>query len=98
MRGLDKKKEKFFMPFTERKIIIENLSCVDQVISFEDDENGSQLRRLNMLKKSILKMTILFANGGDRNIEGIFQKCLFKELSFYLELEAMIKRILHHGY
>ena len=26
---LDKKKEKFFMPFTERKIIIENLSCVD---------------------------------------------------------------------
>ena len=50
---LDKKKEKFFMPFTERKIIIENLSCVDQVIRFEDDENGSAIGALDTVKKNI---------------------------------------------
>ena len=63
---LDKKKEKFFMPFTERKIIIENLSCVDQVISFEDDENGSAIGALEHVKKIYPEDTILFANGGDR--------------------------------
>ncbi|MDA9195462.1 adenylyltransferase/cytidyltransferase family protein [Gammaproteobacteria bacterium] len=68
---LDKKKEKFFMPFTERKIIIENLSCVDQVISFEDDENGSAIGALEHVKKIYPEDTILFANGGDRNIENI---------------------------
>ena len=29
------------MSFSERKIILENLSCVDEVIDFEDDEFGS---------------------------------------------------------
>ena len=35
------KKGKFFMPFEERRVIVENLSCVDLVIEFEDDELGS---------------------------------------------------------
>ena len=35
------KKDKFFMPFNERKMIIENLNMVDEVIGFDDDENGS---------------------------------------------------------
>ena len=35
---LTKKKGSFFMPFNERKIIIENLTFVDEVIDFEDDE------------------------------------------------------------
>ena len=42
------KKGKFFMPFDERKSIIENLSCVDSVIDFKDDEKGSAI---NALKK-----------------------------------------------
>ncbi|MEK9780874.1 MAG: adenylyltransferase/cytidyltransferase family protein, partial [Gammaproteobacteria bacterium] len=45
---LIKKKRKFFMPFHERKIIVENLSVVDKVISFEDDDIGSAI---NALKK-----------------------------------------------
>jgi cytidyltransferase-like protein len=68
---LKNKKEKYFMPFIERKIIIENLSCVDQVIGFKDDAEGTAINALEHVKKLYPKDTILFANGGDRNIENI---------------------------
>ena len=45
------KKGKFFMPFDERKAIIENLSPVDSVINFEDDEKGSASNALIKAKK-----------------------------------------------
>ena len=61
------KKEKFFMPFNERKAIIENLKMVDEVISFEDDKNGSCINALQYLKKEYPKDKIIFCNGGDRN-------------------------------
>ena len=35
---LIKKKSKFFMPFAERKTILENITFVDEVIDFEDDD------------------------------------------------------------
>ena len=38
---LVKKKGKFFMPWAERANIISNLAVVDEVIGFEDDEDGS---------------------------------------------------------
>ena len=38
---LIEKKGKEFMPFEERKVVLENISCVDQVIGFEDDDLGS---------------------------------------------------------
>ena len=41
---LEKKKGKAFMPFNERKIIIENLTFVDEVIDFEDDDLGSCIK------------------------------------------------------
>ena len=63
---LIKKKEKFFMPFEERKIIIENLSMVDEVIDFEDDELGSATKALIKIKKSCPDDEIIFCNGGDR--------------------------------
>lgn len=61
------KKGKYFMPFEERKIIIENLSVVDEVIDFEDDEIGSATNALIKLKKSYPNSEIIFCNGGDRN-------------------------------
>lgn len=61
------KKEKFFMPFEERKIIIENLNMVDEVISFEDDEFGSCVNGLEKIKKKFPNDEIIFCNGGDRN-------------------------------
>lgn len=65
------KKGKFFMPFEERKIIIENLSMVDSVIDFEDDKFGSAINALKKVKKLYPQSKILFANGGDRNKENI---------------------------
>ena len=47
---LQKKKDKFFMPFNERKTIIENLYFVDDVIGFEDDEFGSAINALENIK------------------------------------------------
>ena len=65
------KKGKFFMPFYERKEIISNLSVVDKVISFEDDDLGSAKNALIKIKEMHPKEKIVFANGGDRNKENI---------------------------
>ena len=68
---LENKKGKFFMPFNERKSIVENLSCVDLVIGFEDDKLGSAINALNKVKEMFPEDEIVFANGGDRNKENI---------------------------
>jgi cytidyltransferase-like protein len=68
---LIKKKEKFFMPFEERKIIIENLSMVDEVIDFDDDEFGSASQALIKIKGFYPKDKIIFCNGGDRTKDNI---------------------------
>ena len=65
------KKGKFFMPFLERKVIVENLSCVDLVIDFEDDELGSAINALIKVKEMHPDDELIFANGGDRNKENI---------------------------
>ena len=65
------KKGKSFMPFAERKIIIENLSFVDSVIDFEDDSNGSAINALIKVKEMYQQDQIVFANGGDRNKKNI---------------------------
>jgi|TARA_B100001094_G_scaffold100814_1_gene96979 cytidyltransferase-like protein len=68
---LIKKKEKFFMPFEERKIIIENLSMVDEVIDFDDDEFGSASQALVKIKGFYPNDEIIFCNGGDRTKDNI---------------------------
>ena len=64
---LQNKKGKFFMPFYERKAIIESIGCVDEVIDFEDDEIGSCIQALEKAKKLFPADQLCFANGGDRN-------------------------------
>jgi cytidyltransferase-like protein len=68
---LIKKKENHFMPFTERKIIIENIASVDQVISFQDDDQGSCINGLKKIKDLYPNDEIIFCNGGDRNKKNI---------------------------
>lgn len=68
---LEKKKGKFFMPFSERKLIIENLRHVDQVIDFKDDEIGSCINALEKIKNLYEEDEIYFANGGDRDKKNI---------------------------
>jgi len=67
------KKGKFFMPFNERKLVIENLSMVDVVIDFEDDSTGSATNALIKIKEMYPHDEIFFANGGDRNKENIIE-------------------------
>ncbi len=65
------KKDKFFMPFNERKIIIENLQMVDEVIGFDDDEHGSCCLGLEKLKALYPNDELIFCNGGDRDKKNI---------------------------
>ena len=66
-KWLVNKKGKFFMPFNERKAIIESIGCVDEVIDFEDDEIGSCIHALEKTKNLFPADQLFFANGGDRN-------------------------------
>lgn len=68
---LSNKKGQAFMSFDERKIILENLKCVDEVIGFEDDNLGSCINALKLIKMQNQENEIIFCNGGDRNNENI---------------------------
>ena len=68
---LENKKGKVFMPFDERKAIIENIGFVDDVIDFEDDELGSCINALEKVKNIYPNDQLFFANGGDRNNSNI---------------------------
>lgn len=61
------KKKIFLLPFEERKIILENLSMVDLVIDFDDDEQGSCIFGLIKVKELYPNDEIIFCNGGDRD-------------------------------
>lgn len=65
------KKGKFFMPFNERKSIIESISYVDKVIDFEDDLIGSCINGIEKIKEMYPDDKIFFANGGDRDKKNI---------------------------
>ena len=62
---LTEKKGQAFMPFNERKEILENLKAVNEVIGF-DDSDGSCCDALEQIKLSYPENQIVFCNGGDR--------------------------------
>ena len=68
---LMRKKGKAFMPFKERKLILENIKGVDEVIDFLDDELGSCINALNKIKDKYPEAIITFCNGGDRDEKNI---------------------------
>ena len=76
------KKGKLFMPFSERANIISNLAVVDEVIDFEDDEDGSCALGLEKIKDLYPHDEIIFCNGGDRKEDNIpemkVQNVIFK--------------------
>ena len=67
---LENKKGRAFMPFEERKAVLENLKFVDKVVAF-DDSDGSAKSLLQNLKDNYSYAQIIFANGGDRTKENI---------------------------
>ena len=68
---LRKKKGKEFMPFEERKSVLENIKNVDEVLDFEDDDLGSCIKALEKIKAKFPDEEIIFCNGGDRGKENI---------------------------
>jgi cytidyltransferase-like protein len=70
-KWLEKKKGKFFMPFSERLQILESIKHIDEVINFCDDRMGSCINALENVKKQYPDDEIFFANGGDRNDSNI---------------------------
>ena len=70
------KKKKFFLPFEERKIILENLSMIDEVVAFDDDDKGSCIHALVSIKQKYQNDEIIFCNGGDRTNKNIPEMAL----------------------
>lgn len=67
---LRRKKGKEFLPFAERKTILENFKNVDMVISFDDSDNSAKDAILTAAKV-FPNDKIIFANGGDRTNDNI---------------------------
>ena len=65
------KKKKVFMSFEERKNILSNIECVDEVLTFEDDKEGTCINALKKIKEKYPTKKIIFCNGGDRNADNI---------------------------
>ena len=94
---LENKKGKAFMPFIERKEIIENLRSVDQVIDFPDDDLGSAIGALNKVKKLYPNDEIYFANGGDRDKSNIPEMSV-DGIEFLFSVGGDDKKIHLHGF
>ena len=63
---LTRKKGKAFMPFKERKSIIESLKMVDKVVDFDDSDDTANLAIYNIGSTLGKGDKLVFANGGDR--------------------------------
>jgi cytidyltransferase-like protein len=62
---LSRKKGRAFMPWTERLCVLNNLSAVDEVYTFNDDD-GTACHLLQQVRAHYPDAKIIFANGGDR--------------------------------
>ena len=67
---LARKKGRAFMPWQERLCILNNLSSVDEVYTF-DDEDGTACHLLEQVRAHYPDSQIVFANGGDRTEKNI---------------------------
>jgi cytidyltransferase-like protein len=67
---LVRKKGAAFMPWNERLCIINNLSMVDEVYTF-NDEDGSAKHFIQQVRAHYPDAEIIFANGGDRTKDNI---------------------------
>ena len=94
---LVKKKGKAFMPLEERMEIIKNISCVDEVIDFVDDELGSAINAIKKVKTLYPNDEIIFANGGDRSKDNIPESVL-TGVKFLFGVGGEEKKTLHHGF
>jgi mannose-6-phosphate isomerase-like protein (cupin superfamily) len=67
---LTRKKGSSFMPWNERQSIVDNLSMVDNVFAFNDDD-GSARYFIQQVREQYPDADLIFANGGDRTKDNI---------------------------
>jgi cytidyltransferase-like protein len=67
---LARKKGQAFMPFGERRTILEAMRGVDRVIDF-DDTDGTAKDAIRQTLSQFPEYTVVFGNGGDRTKENI---------------------------
>lgn len=67
---LKRKKDKYFMNWSERATIARNLRMVDDVIDF-DDSDGTAINAIRKVLDAYPDAEVVFANGGDRTVENI---------------------------
>lgn len=67
---LARKKGRAFMPWNERLCIINNLSMVNEVYTFNDDDDSAK-HFIQQVRAHYPDSKIIFANGGDRTKDNI---------------------------
>jgi cytidyltransferase-like protein len=67
---LERKKGRAFMPWNERLCIVNNLAMVDEVYTF-DDEDDSARAFIRQVRAHYPDAELVFANGGDRTKDNI---------------------------
>jgi cytidyltransferase-like protein len=67
---LERKKGRSFMPWNERLCIVNNLTMVDEVYTF-DDTDGSAKHFIQQVQAHYPGNELIFANGGDRTADNI---------------------------
>jgi cytidyltransferase-like protein len=77
---LARKKGKPFMPFEERKAILDQFKNVLCVIDFDDSDNTA-INAINKVKQMFPKNKIIFVNGGDRTEDNI-PEMVFDDVEF----------------
>jgi cytidyltransferase-like protein len=77
---LTRKKGKPFMPISERLALVSALSIVDEVVVYNDDD-GSSIDAIQLVKQRHPDCSIVFANGGDRTKDNI-PEMVFDDVEF----------------
>ena len=74
---LTRKKGRPFMPLKERAAIIKELSCVDEVIGFNDDDDSACAAIYTVLATKGSSWKVVFANGGDRTNKNTLEYTMY---------------------
>ena len=74
---LTRKKGRPFMKFADRLAIIQSLEMVDDVMSFEDNDDTANQAIFKLMCTSANRANIIFANGGDRKKGAVPEEAIY---------------------
>jgi len=88
---LTRKKGRPFMPLQERVSVIEMLEVVDEVITFDDNDNTA-IDAIRKVKNFWKHEKLIFANGGDRTKYNIPEMLSFEDVDFVFSVGGEDKK------